>query len=144
MQYYGTDDLDASLLKLPLVGFIAADDERMRHTTDLIIDQLGVPPSGFLRRFRNETVETVERAKGGAEEGVFLLCSFWLVEVLALQGRIDEAEKLFADLADTGNDLGLFAEEYDVGTQEFLGNFPQAFTHLGLISAHQRLRSART
>ncbi len=135
VQHYGTTEVDASLLKLPLLGFVDARDERMRVTTEAITEELGLPPHGFLRRFR----------RGGdsdAQEGVFLLCSFWLVEVLALQGHIDRAERLMAALVDTSNDLHLFSEEYDVGHGELLGNFPQAFTHLGLISAETRLRHA--
>jgi GH15 family glucan-1,4-alpha-glucosidase len=81
-------------------------------------------------------VETHDR------EGVFLLCSFWLVEVLAMQGRVADSRALFEQLVGTANDVGLFAEEYDVRKRTFLGNFPQAFTHLGLISAEDRLRQA--
>ncbi|CAN5843105.1 hypothetical protein BH24ACT5_BH24ACT5_26650 [soil metagenome] len=138
VQHYGSTALDASLLKLPLVGFVDADDERMRATTDAIIADLAVPPHGFLRRFDDGSA-----AGDGGAEGTFLLCSFWLVEVLALQGRLDEAEKLFASLAGVANDVGLFSEEYRSDGKEFLGNFPQAFTHLGLIAAHTGLRAAR-
>ena len=136
VQHYGATEVDASLLKLPLLGFVDARDERMRTTTDAIIDELGVPPTGFLRRYR---------AGGDPDdhEGVFLLCSFWLVEVLALQGRIDRADHLLDTLVGVSNDLHLFSEEYDVDNGELLGNFPQAFTHLGLISAEKRLRDAR-
>ena len=133
VQYYGTAALDASLLRLPLVGFVDANDESMRTTTDAIMNQLGVAPHGFLRRYQSDS----DRDES---EGVFLLCSFWLVEVLALQGRIKEANDLFLALTDVGNDLGLFSEEYDVANRELLGNFPQAFTHLGLIAAEKRLR----
>jgi GH15 family glucan-1,4-alpha-glucosidase len=75
---------------------------------------------------------------------VFLLCTFWLVEVLAMQGRLDEATHLFERTIATGNDLGLFAEEFDVARGEMVGNFPQAFTHLGLIAADARLRAVRS
>ena len=136
VQHYGTTEVDASLLKLPLLGFVDACDDRMRTTTDAIIDELGVPPDGFVRRYRGG-------GDAGDQEGVFLLCSFWLVEVLALQGRIDRAEHLLEALVGVSNDLHLFSEEYDVGHGELLGNFPQAFTHLGLISAEKRLHDAR-
>ncbi|MEZ5081486.1 MAG: glycoside hydrolase family 15 protein [Thermoleophilia bacterium] len=130
VQHYDTDEVDASLLKLPLVGFVDANDERMLATTQAIVDRLAVAPDGFLRRF--------DRGDD-PNEGVFLLCSFWLVEVLALQGRGDEARALFDRLTRTANDLGLFAEEWSPGARAMLGNFPQAFTHLGAIAAHTRL-----
>lgn len=131
VQHYGTTELDASLLKLPLVGFVDANDERMLTTVDAIREELGVEPTGFIRRYRSND-----------DEGVFLLCSFWLVEVLAMQGRVDEARDFFERLTSVGNDLGLFAEEYDVTRSELVGNFPQAYTHLGLIAAEKRLRDA--
>ncbi len=148
VQHYGTTEVDASLLTLPLVGFVDADDERMRITTDVVMEELGVGPHGFLRRYRHpksrdpKSRDPEPRDPDAAEpEGIFLLCSFWLVEVLALQGRSAEATTLFRALTALGNDLGLFSEEYDVGRGELLGNFPQAFTHLGLISAERRLRT---
>ncbi len=131
VQHYGSTELDANLLKLPLIGFIDAQDERMRLTTDAIIDELGTEPYGFLRRFRTD----------GDQEGVFLLCSCWLVEVLALQGRTDEATALFENLLAVGNDVGLYSEEAVPDGTEMLGNFPQAFTQLGLVSAEKRLRT---
>ena len=134
VQYYGSVELDASLLKLPLVGFVDADDERMVATTDAIMRELAVPPNGFLRRCRD--------TGNGGTEGVFLLCSFWLVEVLTMQGRLEEARSLIDRLLDTGNDLGLFSEEWNPADETMLGNFPQAFTHLGLISAVKRLDDA--
>ena len=139
VQHFDSVDVDASLLKLPLVGFVEATDPRMIATVAAIQRDLAVEPDGFLRRFRGD------RGGGVAHpsEGVFLLCSFWLVEVLVLQSRIDEATELFDRLVGLGNDVGLFAEEYDTANAELLGNFPQAFTHLGLISAARRLRLAR-
>ncbi len=131
VQHYGATEVDASLLKLPLVGFVDANDERMITTVDVIRKQLAVEPTGFLRRYRSDD-----------EEGVFLLCSFWLVEVLAMQGRVEEAKDLFERLTSVGNDLSLFAEEYDPTRAELVGNFPQAYTHLGLIAAEKRLRQA--
>ena len=129
--------MDASLLKLALIGFVDATDERMVATVNRIRDELCV--GGLIRRYRDdEHVDTVE----GGDEGVFLLCSCWLVEVLALQGRGDEAEQLFERVVATANDVGLFAEEYDTHRNELLGNFPQAFTHLGVIAAARRLAGA--
>jgi GH15 family glucan-1,4-alpha-glucosidase len=132
VQHYDTSDVDASLLKLPLVGFIDANDERMRLTTDVIMQTLSVEQRGLLHRYRGAV----------DDEGVFLLCTCWLVEVLTLQNRLREAQNLFDAVLCAGNDLGLYAEEYVVERNELLGNFPQAYTHLGLISAAQRLRSA--
>ncbi len=159
VQSYGSNEVDASLLKLPLIGFIDANDERMRRTTEAIMDELGVGAHGFLRRYRHDGSDPsgsgmsgsgtsgtgragVDESGVGETEGVFLLCSFWLVEVLALQGRVGEATELFRALAALGNDVGLFAEEFDIANNEMLGNYPQAFTHLGLISAERCLRNA--
>ena len=133
-QAYDGDELDASLLKLPLVGFVEADDPRMVATVEALRRELGDGEHGFLRRFAGD---------GGDGEGVFLLCSFWLVEVLAMQGELDDARELFEALLGLGNDLGLFSEEYDVDGDEMLGNFPQAFTHLGVITAARRLEDHR-
>jgi GH15 family glucan-1,4-alpha-glucosidase len=127
IQAFGWPDMDASLLLLPLVGFIEFNDERMIRTTDAIMEEL--TEDGLLRRYRsgNDGLE--------GEEGVFIACSFWLAECLAQQGRLDLARKVFERALSTQNDLGLFSEEHDTRTKEMLGNFPQAFTHLSLISA---------
>lgn len=143
VQYYGAEVVDASLLKLPLVGFIDANDERMVATVDAIRRDLAMEPHPYLRRFGVDPNVAEGTGTANDVEGVFLLCTFWLVEVLALQNRIDEAEELFEQLLGLGNDLGLFAEEYDLGREELIGNFPQAFTHLGIISADDCLRRAR-
>ena len=135
VQYFGSSAVDASLLQLALVGFVDANDPRMVRTVEVIQDQLG-GPEGFLRRYAStEGVETVD----GSAEGYFLLCSCWLVQVLAMQGRLQEARGLFETIVAVGNDLGLFAEEYQPSTGELLGNYPQAFTHLGLIAAANRI-----
>lgn len=136
-QAFDTSAVDASLLKLATVGFVAADDRRMVATVDAVRDQLSTD-EGFVRRYATTGGDGLE---GG--EGTFLLCSFWLVEVLAAQDRLDDAEALFDRLQGAGNDLGLFAEEYDPDADLLLGNFPQAFTHLGLINAAFRLDAAR-
>ena len=139
VQHYDSLDVDASLLKLPLVGFVEATDPRMIATVEAIRRDLAIEPDGFLRRFRGD--RNADDTHG--PEGVFLLCSFWLVEVLVMQGRLDDATALFERLVGLGNDVGLFAEEYDTINNEPLGNFPQAFTHLGLIASAARLRTAQ-
>jgi GH15 family glucan-1,4-alpha-glucosidase len=136
VQHYGSPDVDASLLKLPLVGFVDPSDPRMLATVERIRADLAVAPTGLIRRFRRDGPDN-------HPEGVFLLCTLWLVEVLALQGRLDAASALFDEVLALGNDVGLFAEEYDVSAGEPLGNFPQAFTHLGIISAARRIERQR-
>ena len=135
VQYFGSSAVDASLLQLALVGFVDADDPRMIRTVEVIQSELA-GSNGFLRRYASsEGVETVD----GSEEGYFLLCTCWLVQVLAMQGRLDDARELLDRVVAVGNDVGLFAEEYQPTTGEFLGNFPQAFTHLGLIAAANKI-----
>ena len=129
-QWYGGEDLDASVLMMPMVGFLAADDPQMISTVDAIQRELSV--DGFILRYRPEE-SGVDGLPPG--EGVFLACSFWLVEVLALQGKRSEAKALFERLLALRNDLGLLAEEYDPIRKRQLGNFPQAFTHLALVEA---------
>jgi GH15 family glucan-1,4-alpha-glucosidase len=136
VQAFDGEGVDASLLKLSLVGFIDARDERMIKTVEVVQRQLA-GPDGFIRRQNTGDTESDDTAR---REGYFLLCSFWLVEVLAMQGRIADATALFERLAALANDVGLFAEEYSPDDHEFLGNFPQAFTHLGFIAADHRLR----
>jgi GH15 family glucan-1,4-alpha-glucosidase len=137
-QSYGSDALDASLLQMPIVGFIAADDPRFVSTVEAIRRELSV--DGLLLRYRTE-----EGSDGlPAGEGVFLACSFWLVEVLAMQGKEEEARALFERLLGLGNDVGLFSEEYDPTTGRMLGNFPQALTHLALVEAALALGATRS
>jgi GH15 family glucan-1,4-alpha-glucosidase len=131
VQYYGASELDASLLVMPLVGFLDANDERFVATVDAIRRHLTV--DGLVLRYVSHEDGHVDGLPPG--EGVFLPCSFWLAEVLALQGRVDEARELFERLLDLRNDVGLLAEEYDPVTGRQLGNFPQAFTHLALVGA---------
>jgi len=138
-QSYGSDELDASLLLMPLVGFLPATDERFVSTVEAIRRELTV--DGFLLRYVSHAGCEVDRLPPG--EGVFLPCSFWLVEVLAHQGKIDEARELFERLLDIRNDVGLLAEEYDPATGRQLGNFPQAFTHLALIGAAMAIGEGR-
>ncbi len=127
-QYYGGTTVDSSLLMLPLVGFLPPLDPRMTGTVAAIERELDI--GGFLLRYQTDGHDGLE-----GHEGAFLLCSFWLVEVYALQGRVDEAEALMDRLIGISNDLGLLAEEVDVETGEMLGNFPQAFSHVGLVMA---------
>ena len=138
VQFYGSDRLDASLLLIPLVGFLPAKDERMVSTVEAI--QRDLMRDGLVERYRADAgnVEVDGLPPG---EGVFLPCSFWLVAVLARLGRLDEALELYERLLSLRNDLGLFAEEYDTERKRLVGNFPQAFTHLTLVETAFSLRS---
>jgi GH15 family glucan-1,4-alpha-glucosidase len=130
VQSYGSDRLDASLLLIPLVGFLPAKDPRVLGTVAAIEREL--LRDGFVERYRaDEENVAVDGLPPG--EGVFLPCSFWLAAVWAQQGRLDEAVELFERLLALRNDLGLLAEEYDPEQKRLVGNFPQAFTHLTLI-----------
>src|SRR6185437_9206026 len=133
-QYYGSGTLDASCLLLPLVGFIPPDDPRMRSTVDRVLEQL-TDERGFVYRYHAE-----DGLEGG--EGTFSLCSFWLVDNLAMQGRVDEARSLFERLVRYAGRLGLFSEEIDGERGIALGNYPQAFTHIALINSAHNLRKA--
>ena len=128
VQTYGSKEVDASLLMLPLVGFIPADDPRMVGTVAAIQQRL--MHDGLVERYA--TTSGVDGLPPG--EGTFLICSFWLADNLALQGRLAEARELFERLVGLCNDVGLLAEEYDPRTGRQLGNFPQAFSHVGLIN----------
>ncbi len=128
-QVYGSDELDASLLVLPLAGFLPIDDERVVNTIEAI--QRELIWDGFVLRYRAERND-VDGLPGG--EGVFLPCSFWLADCLHLMGRTAEARELFERLLKLRNDVGLLSEEYDPRAKRLLGNFPQAFTHVALIN----------
>jgi GH15 family glucan-1,4-alpha-glucosidase len=135
-QYYGSKELDASVLNIPLVGFLPGSDERVTGTIDAISHELG--RDGFVSRY--STSDTDDGLPG--DEGQFLACSFWLVSALARNGRVGEARALFERLLALRNDLGLLAEEYDVSGQRQVGNFPQAFSHLTLIGAATAISAA--
>jgi GH15 family glucan-1,4-alpha-glucosidase len=135
-QYYGSRELDASVLNIPLVGFLPGTDERVTGTIDAISRELG--RDGFVSRY--STSDTDDGLTG--DEGQFLACSFWLVSALALNGRVNEARALFERLIALANDLGLLSEEYDVKRQRQVGNFPQAFSHLTLIGAATAIAAA--
>ena len=139
-QYYGSDELDASVLLMGLVGFVSPNDPRFVTTVEAIRSELTV--AGLLRRYVPHPAGDVDGLPPG--EGVFLACSFWLVEVLARQGKLDEARELFERLLDLRNDVGLLAEEYDPHAGLQLGNFPQAFTHLALVGAAIALGEGRS
>jgi len=132
-QHYDTKDLDASNLLIPIMGFLPADDERVRATVLAIADEL--TKDGLVLRYR---VDTTDDGLSG-EEGTFTICSFWLVSALTIIGEIDRARALFEKLLSLAGPLHLYAEEIDVTTGQHLGNFPQAFTHLALIDAGRRL-----
>jgi GH15 family glucan-1,4-alpha-glucosidase len=129
-QSYGSAELDASLLMIPMVGFLAPTDERVVTTVDAVQRELSV--DGLVERYPTTEGLSVDGLAG--REGAFLLCSFWLVDALAMIGRADEAVELFDRLVGLTNDVGLLAEEYDPVGRRMLGNFPQAFSHVGLVN----------
>ncbi len=147
-QAYGSKELDASVLLMPLVGFLPPSDPRVAQTTEAIGRELSW--SGFIRRYTTSPNGADGLPEG---EGAFLACSFWYADNLCLIGRCAEAEELFDKLRGLANDVGLLAEEYDPTARRMLGNFPQAFSHVGLINtaanlsgrgpAHDRHRETR-
>jgi GH15 family glucan-1,4-alpha-glucosidase len=126
-QALGYKDLDATALAVPMYEMLPATDPRVVSTVKVLQEKLS--NNGFLYRY------VPEQSEFGQPEGVFIICTLWLVNVLAQMGRQAEAESLFSHVTETANDLGLFAEEFDPKTGEMLGNFPQALTHLGVINA---------
>ena len=123
-QYYGGQEIDASLLLLPLVGFLPVDDARMAATIETIRREL--TEGGLVRRTRARPGQTAE--------GAFLACSCWMADCLNLQGRHDEAREQFERVLALCNDVGLLSEEYNVPAKHLAGNFPQALTHLALVN----------
>ncbi len=136
VQSYGSKDLDASLLMIPLVGFLPPSDPRVRGTVEAI--QRDLMRDGFVQRY--PTKPSVDGLPAG--EGAFLPCTFWLADALVQLGRRDEARHLFESLLGLCNDVGLLSEEYDAGAGRLVGNFPQAFTHVGLINTAMNLSPA--
>ncbi|HEY4440641.1 MAG TPA: glycoside hydrolase family 15 protein [Candidatus Elarobacter sp.] len=145
-QSYGSRELDAATLLIPLVGFLPHDDPRVRGTIRAVERELLV--DGFVRRYTHHGTATDGLPPG---EGAFFACGFWLADNYTLQGRWDDARALFDRQAGVANDVGLLSEEYDVGAKRMVGNFPQAFSHVGLVNsafnlahdaktAHQRRR----
>ena len=136
VQAYGSKTLDASLLRIPVVGFLPPQDERVRGTVAAIERELMA--DGLVLRYRTE--ETKDGLPVG--EGAFLPCSFWYADNLVLLGRLEEAKELFDRLIGLCNDVGLLAEEYDPRARRMLGNFPQAFSHVALVNTALRLAQA--
>jgi glucoamylase len=131
-QYYGGTALDAATLLIPAVGFLPGDDERVRSTVQAVRKEL---QRGVLVDRYSTAEDTTELDGLSGREGAFLACSFWMVDALALCGRRDEAEQMFGELVGLANDVGLYSEEYDVERGRFAGNFPQAFSHLALVTS---------
>ncbi len=136
-QYFGSTDLDASNLMMPIVGFLPPDDPRILATMDAIEQRL-TDAHGLVYRYRTES--GVDGLAG--EEGSFLLCTFWLAQALAMSGQVERARVVFERAAAYVNDVGLLAEEVDPATGELLGNFPQAFSHIGLVNAAWEISEA--
>jgi glucoamylase len=132
-QYYGSTELDAATLWIPAVGFLPGDDERVVSTVAAIERELR--HGDFVDRYSIPSSDRHQVDGLRGREGAFLACSFWFVDALALSGRRDEAREMFERLLGLVNDVGLLAEEYDIEQRRFLGNFPQAFSHLALINS---------
>ena len=137
MQSYGSQQLDASVLLIPLVGFLPPEDPRIQSTVGVIERRL--MREGFVRRY--DPIATDDGLRG--DEGVFLACSFWLVDNFVLQNRMADARRLFERLLSLCNDVGLLSEEYDPVAQRLVGNFPQAFSHIALINSALNLTRAQ-
>jgi GH15 family glucan-1,4-alpha-glucosidase len=136
VQSYGSEALDASALRLPIIGLVGAGDPRMLSTLRRIEERL--LSNGLVYRYRN-----VDDGMSGTEKGTFAMCTFWLIDNYVLLGRFSEAEDLFEHVLSFQNDVGLFSEEIDPENGEQLGNFPQAFTHISLINSAARMEAAR-
>ena len=134
-QYYGSDELDASLLMIPLVGFLPAHDPRVRGTIEAVEREL--VDGGFVLRYRTADTGDVDGLTG--REGAFLACSFWLADCLSLLGRDHDARQLLDRLLGLRNDLGLLSEEYDPVAGRLVGNFPQAFSHVSLVNSASKI-----
>ena len=130
VQHYGSRALDASVLLLPLVGFLPVDDPRIVGTVAAIVEEL-MTKDGLMFRYRPR--------RAGRPEGAFIACGFWMVSVLALMGRVPEAERLFARQLELANDVGLLAEEFDTERREMIGNTPQGLSHIALVLAANTL-----
>ncbi len=139
VQAYDIPRLDASLLMIPLVGFLPHDDPRVVGMVAAI--ERGLTRDGLVMRYETNDKASVDGLPAG--EGAFLLCTFWLVDNLAMAGRIDEATALFERLLSLRNDVGLMSEQWDTDTHCMLGNFPQAFSHVGLVNSAWNLAGGR-
>ncbi|HUA96569.1 MAG TPA: glycoside hydrolase family 15 protein [Acidimicrobiales bacterium] len=134
-QYFGCDQLDASILMMPLVDFLPAKDPRVVSTVEAVEREL--VEDGFVLRYRTDDDGSVDGLQG--REGAFLACSFWLADCLYMIGRVDHAREHFERLLDLRNDVGLLSEEYDPVAGRLVGNFPQAFSHVSLVNTACRL-----
>jgi GH15 family glucan-1,4-alpha-glucosidase len=137
VQFYGSDLLDASLLLIPLIGFLPAKDPRVVSTVQAIEREL--MSDGLINRY--QTRPEIDGLPPG--EGTFLACTFWYADNLALAGRHEEAREVFERLLSLRNDVGLLSEEYDTHQKRMVGNFPQAFSHVSLINTAHNLSLAR-
>ena len=135
VQAYDSRKLDATSLLIPVLGFLPADDERVQSTIDATLDRLTT--NGLVARYEGD-----DGLPG--EEGAFVMCSFWLVAALSLSGRVTEAQETFRQVMRYVSPQGLLAEEVDPATGELLGNYPQAFSHIGLINAALHLQEAES
>ena len=126
-QAFGTDDLDASSLMIPIVGFLPADDARVLSTIEATVAHL-TDQHGLVFRY-------ISQDGLSGKEGSFLLCTFWLAQAQAMSGQLERAKETFAKAVGFANDVGLLSEEILPDTKELLGNFPQAFSHIGLVNA---------
>src|SRR5262249_2835707 len=133
VQYYGSKEPDAALLMLPLVGFLRCEDPRILGTIEAIRRDLVY--DGLVYRYR--TRPDVDGLPPG--EGAFFICTFWLADCLNMLGKGDEAPAIFERLLDLRNDVGLLSEQYDPAARRMLGNFPQAFSHVGLVNTAHNL-----
>jgi GH15 family glucan-1,4-alpha-glucosidase len=134
-QTFGSEDLDASSLMLAITGFLAADDSRMKATIDAIAQRL-TDERGLVYRYQT-------RDGLAGDEGTFVLCTFWLAQAQALAGDVEAATATFERAVAGVNDVGLLAEEIDPRNGEMIGNFPQAFSHIGLVNAAWAITQAR-
>ena len=137
LQHYGGKAVDAALLLIPQFGFLPADDARVAGTVATVEREL--LRNGFVRRYATEMVDDGV----GGEEGAFIACSFWLADAYVMLGRLDDASRLFERLLSIRNDLGLLAEEYDPVRRRLVGNFPQGFSHVGLVNTAYNLIKAQ-
>ena len=132
VQAYGNDALDAAALAIPMVGFLPWDHPRVISTVDAIARELTSADGELVYRYRNP-----DGLEG--EEGAFSICTFWLAQDLAMTGRLEKAEKIFRRMLKHANQVGLYSEEIDPVSGAFLGNFPQAFTHIALINCAEAM-----
>jgi GH15 family glucan-1,4-alpha-glucosidase len=139
-QSFGSDDLDASNLMIPIVGFLPADDPRVLATINAIADRL-TDARGLVYRYRTAAGSNADGLAG--EEGTFLLCTFWLAQALAVSGQVGQAQQVFKQAVRYVNDVGLLAEQVDPASGDLLGNFPQALSHIGLVNAAWAISQSR-